>query len=317
MAYTAHMLNTRMRHVINGLERTHAVRKDIDVVKEIVTGFRKSGWMQGLADGYSPIKEAKTRSGTTHDVLERFVNSVGHVQDILTAKDLQGAHAASKLIVKFSSLTQTTSTNGLRTFTALLAVIEVFLPLTETKIALESTSTPLLHTVLPQLEHAKHDPISISGTLARDLATKTHEVIGIVMHVHHLLFATSLLHPGLRTLGFVSDKQKWASARQSGLTLLRRVRGDDVKRSIRVPQHFTSFDPSSAYDFSRSLFNTIASYMNEPMSSLVKKQLNAPFGTIQYWLLVGEAKRIFRLGVCSLAHSCHFDYISAERAGLL
>lgn len=149
MGCTAHLLNTCMKNMINGLERTHAVCKDIDVVKEIVTGFKKAGWMHELADGYHLIQEAETIFGTTYDVLERFVKSGSQVHDILTAKVGQGAPAASQLIVKFSSLTQTTSTNGLRTFNALQAVIKVFLPLREMQIALESTSTPLLHTVLP------------------------------------------------------------------------------------------------------------------------------------------------------------------------
>lgn len=75
-----------------------------------------------------------------------------------------------------------------------------------------------------------------------------------------------------------------------------------------------AFDLRSACEFFRSPFDSIVAYMNEPVSPLVEKHLNAPFGTMQFWL---GKRNEFGLCNCSLAHSRHFVFISAERTGLL
>lgn len=121
--------------MISGLECTHAVRKNIDIVIEIVTGFKRAKSMHKLVNEYRHKKERETRFGTTCDVMERSVKSASQVHDILIAREGLRTHAATQLIAKFSLLRQTKSTNGSKTFTASQAVIEVFLSLREMKIA--------------------------------------------------------------------------------------------------------------------------------------------------------------------------------------
>lgn len=124
-----------MKNVIDGLKRDHAVHEEFDVVKGTVTGLKKSGWLYELEDCDPHIQEAETRYCTAYDILERFAKRASDLHDILTTKVEQDGHAASHLIFKFSSLTLTTSTNGLRTFTALQAVIKVIISLREIQIA--------------------------------------------------------------------------------------------------------------------------------------------------------------------------------------
>lgn len=247
-------------------------------------------------DGYHFIQEAKTRFGTTYDVLDRFVKSASHDHDILTAKVGQGEYAAIQHSVKFSLLTQTTSTNFYTTVIILLAVNEVFFSLRKMQIVSKSSSAPQLHNALPPLENAKNIVWFPLLAYLQPIWPQRHTKRLVLWCTFNPIWCvTSLLDPGLCAFEFVSGEQERDSLQRSGQILLQVMKGDGIQRSI---QHSTSFDLSSECDFSRSPLDSIAYYRSKPVLHLAEKQLNAPLEPIQYWL--GKQKACSNLAVAAL-----------------
>ncbi|KAI0559172.1 Ribonuclease H-like protein [Gracilaria domingensis] len=229
MGCISHQLNTAMKHAVNAeTTRNSVIANDLSSVKTIVRIFKQGNWNLSLPDGYALIQEVETRFGTTFAVVERFLKSSKHVASIIASKDSESAKTA------FDSLLTETKPNGDVVFPALEAISNCLRPVCHVQTALEAQSTPTIHLILPMLEQLDHQLKQISTGMAKGPNYEVPYALSkqfsqSLLHflakieIHNMWVAGSLLHPRLRSLGFVKNCEKRNMFKAKGAILIKRL----------------------------------------------------------------------------------------------
>ncbi|KAI0563666.1 zinc finger BED domain containing protein [Gracilaria domingensis] len=229
MGCISYQLNTAMKHAVNAeTTRNSVIANDLSSVKTIVRIFKQGNWNLSLPDGYALIQEVETRFGTTFAVVERFLKSSKHVASIIASKDSESAKTA------FDSLLTETKPNGDVVYPALETISNCLRPVCHVQTALEAQSTPTIHLILPMLEQLDHQLKQISTGMAKGPNYEVPHALSkqfsqSLLHflakieIHSMWVAGSLLHPRLRSLGFVENCEKRNMFKAKGAILIKRL----------------------------------------------------------------------------------------------
>ena len=146
MGCIVHQINTALKSCISALgtdDGLYKIFEDLQAVKKIVRIFKQANWNALLPEGYKLILEVETRFGTTFQVVQRFLKSSSHVEEIFSSKDSIPAKNA------FDSLGKTFLESGRITFPALEAIVDAFKEAIELQTTFQASNHPTLHLALP------------------------------------------------------------------------------------------------------------------------------------------------------------------------
>lgn len=125
------------------------VSGDFKAMKRIVKDSKRHCWNYQLASGYHLKQDVQTRFETNYLVTERFLKSSGKVWDVIVSQNRIAARSAFESITK-----QTSSETGfILGYETLEAAVDAFKPVYEATMEFQMPSEPMLHKVLPSLQH--------------------------------------------------------------------------------------------------------------------------------------------------------------------
>ncbi|KAI0564987.1 Ribonuclease H-like protein [Gracilaria domingensis] len=229
MGCISHKLNRAMRHAMEEqITKKTIIATNLESVKTIVRSFRQGNWNLLLPSGSALTQEIEARFGTTFNVVQRFLFSSKHVVSIISAKDLEPAKVA------FDSLLTETNSKGDVNYPALDAIVECFRPVCHVERQLEAQKSPTMYLILPMLEKLEIQLKQIAGGMAKGRVYQVPHVLSQqfasrVLHflssieVHSMWIAGRLLHPRMRSLGFVKDCSKRNLYKGKGSILIHRL----------------------------------------------------------------------------------------------
>ena len=306
MACIVHQLNNVMRHAIETPDEKHkTARDDITSVKNIVRIFKQSGIANQLPIGQRLIQAAETRFGTYFTVAERFISSSSEVASILESEDKK------KALEYFNSLTTAPVEDGKATsFTALNAIIKCFQPIRQMQKVMETTTRPILHHLLPQLQSLKTKLYFMANSVAtgpspptdevtKSLAAQTYKEL-VNIRIHGLWISACILHPGLRSFSFMASPACVAEWKSIGNAMIRRMMhtyNDDSEESSHknsLNENSTPIISLSTSDFSlknaMSFLDTkqnssdeLSAYLSETITNSMASRIRDHDDIIGFW----------------------------------
>ena len=248
-----HQINTALKSCISALATDEDLQKifdDLQSVKKIVRIFKQSNWNALLPEGYKLIQEVETRFGTTFQVVQRFLKSSSHVEEIISSKDSVPAKNA------LESLGKIWSESGRITFPALEAIVDAFRDGIELQTTFQASNHPTFHLALPKLKMCTDKLRSVvdggsvsrgpevgfipAPTLSRGLSQTLLEWLDAKVRIHPLVMAGCFMNPLFREFQFLEDPSKRQKYREGGEAMVRSIiacqKSDSIASSDRNPR---------------------------------------------------------------------------------
>lgn len=241
-----HVLNCVMKAAMADLSTDTLLTKvsdDFKAMKRIVKHAKKNGWNSVMPDGYRLIQEIDTRFGTYYLVAERFLKSASKVWDVIRDQNLAAP------ITSFESI-HTENGAGVE-YPTIEAIIDAFKPVYDATIEFQTSTEPMLHKVLPAIQHIMSELSNIEHGLSvvRDdgrvirpslysmrLCSKMKQEMEKV-EIHDLWLVACFLYPYLRDMSF------WDNAVEREQF---KVRAENLTRSMYSDNNVQEVQTNSA-----------------------------------------------------------------------